>query len=76
MQGEAGRGLVAEGRVGPLGVVVGDSGRDQIAGVGEVAEQRLVQKLVPHPTVEAFHKAILHGLARCDVVSYPPKIGQ
>lgn len=49
------RGLLAEGRVGPFGVVVGDPGRDQIAGMGmgmcEVAEQRLVQKPVAHPAV-------------------------
>lgn len=43
VQGEACRGLVAKGRVGARGVVIGDPGRDQIAGMGEVAKQRLVQ---------------------------------
>lgn len=54
MQGEACGRLLSEGRMGPLGVVVGHPGRDQIAGMGEVAEQGLVQKCVPHPAVEAF----------------------
>ena len=75
VQGEACRGLVAEGRVGPFGVVVRDPGRDQIAGMGEVAEQRLVQELVPHPAVEAFDKAVLHRLARRDVVPFDLVLG-
>ena len=54
--------------MGPCGVVVGDPGRNQVAGMGEVAEQRLVQELVPHPAVEAFHETILHRLAWRDVV--------
>jgi len=45
-------------------------GRDQIAGMGEVAKQRLVQELVPHPTIEAFDKAVLHWLAGRDVVPF------
>ena len=36
MQGETCGGLVAEGRVGPRGVVVGDPGGDRVAGMGEV----------------------------------------
>lgn len=43
VQGEACGGLVAEGRVRPLSVIVGDPGNDQIAGAGQVLEQRLVQ---------------------------------
>ncbi len=50
--------------MGPRGVVIGNPGGDQIADVGEVAKQRLVQKLVPHPAVEAFNEAVLHRLAR------------
>lgn len=42
----------------PFGVVVGDPGRNQIAGMGEVAEQRLVQELVPHPAIEALNEAV------------------
>ena len=59
---EACRGLVAEGRVGPCGIVVGDPGCDQITGMGEVAEQRLVKELVPHPAVEASAKPFCIGL--------------
>ncbi len=44
MQGEASRALVAEGRVGPFGIVVSDPSGDQIAGTGQIAEQRFVQE--------------------------------
>ncbi len=54
--------------MGPRGVVVCDPGRNQIANAGQIAEQRLVQNLVPHPAVEAFDKAVLHWFARRDVV--------
>ena len=43
--------------------------------MGEVAEHRLVQKLVPHPAVEAFHKAIQHRLARRDIVPFDFGLG-
>lgn len=75
MQGEACRGLVAEGRVGPRGVVIGDLGCEQIAGMGEVAKQCLVQKLVSHPAVEAFDETVLHQLARRDVVPFDLVLG-
>jgi hypothetical protein len=75
VQGETCRGLVADGRVGPFRVVVGDPGGDQITGVGQVAEQRLVQKLVPHSAVETFDEAVLHRLARCDVVPFDLVLG-
>ncbi len=54
--------------MGPRGVVIGDPGCEQIAGMGEVAKQRLVQKLIPHPAVEAFDETVLHRLARRDVM--------
>lgn len=54
VQGKACGGLLAKGRVGPRGVVVGHPSRDQITGMGEVAEQRLLQTLIPHRAVEAF----------------------
>lgn len=41
---------------------------DQIAGIPQVVEQVFVQTLIPHPAVEAFHKTVLHGFARRDVV--------
>src|SRR5690606_326417 len=46
MQGKTCWGLVSEGRVRPFGVVVGDPSGDQIARVGDVAKQRLIQELV------------------------------
>ena len=61
--------------MGPFGVVVVDPSRDQIAGMGEVAEQRLIQELVPHPTVEAFDETVLHGLAGRDLVPFDPLLG-
>ena len=51
VQGETCGCLVAEGRMGPCGVVVGDPGVDQSTGMGQVAEHCLVQELVPHPEV-------------------------
>ena len=43
VQGETCGGLVAEGRMGPRGVVVGDPVGDQITGMGQAAEQSLVE---------------------------------
>lgn len=48
----------------------GRSVPDQIAGMGEVVEQGLVQERVPHPAVEAFDKAVLHRSTGRDVVSF------
>jgi len=33
-------------------------------------EQVLVEAFVTQPAVEAFHEAVLHRLARCDVVPF------
>lgn len=74
-QGETCCGLVAESRVGPCGVVVGDPSRDQVAGMGKVAERRLVQEVVPHPVVEALDKAVLHQLAGLNVVPFDLLLG-
>ena len=51
-----------------LRVVVDGPGRDQIVGVGEVSEQRLVQELVAQAAVEAFDKGILDRLSGSNVV--------
>lgn len=45
--------------MGPLGVVAGRPGGDQVAGMGEVSEQRFVEKLVPRPAVETLDEPIL-----------------
>lgn len=55
-----------------LRVVIIYPGGDQIAGVGEVAKRGLVEKFVPHSTVETFHETILHGLSRRDVMPFDP----
>ena len=49
-------------------IVVGDPGADLFPRVAETEEQRLVQKLVTHASVEAFAKAVLHWLTRSDVM--------
>ena len=54
--------------MGTLGVVGLDPIGDGIAGVVDAEEQGLVEKLVAHPAVERLGIAILHGLARGDVV--------
>ena len=46
-----------------------------ITGLCQVAEQRLVQELVPHPAVEAFDETVLHRLARRDVVPFDLVLG-
>jgi len=43
-------------------------GGDYNTGVVQAQEQGLVEQLVAHATVEALDVAILHRLARCDVV--------
>jgi hypothetical protein len=49
-------------------VVVADPGADLRARVIEAEEQRFVQKLIAHASVETFAEAILHRLARRDVM--------
>lgn len=59
---------VAQRRMRRLQVVVGNPNRDLRAGVVEVEEQRLIEKLVAHAAVEALGEAVLHRLARRDEV--------
>ncbi len=49
-------------------IIVGDPGADLFPRMTEAEEQRLVQKLVPHASVEAFTEAVLHGLTWGDVM--------
>lgn len=58
------RGQIAERGMRALAVVVADPIRNLGAGVIEAEEQGFVEKLVPHPAVEAFTEAVLHRLAR------------
>jgi len=43
---------------------------DALAGITVAAEQVLVEALVPQPSVEAFHEAVLHRLAGRDVMPF------
>ena len=51
VQGETCWGLVTEGRVRALGVVVGHPSRDQITGMGQVAQQRLADASAPRAEI-------------------------
>ena len=57
-----------------FGIVVSRPGGDYDPGVGQVAEHGLVEQLVPHSAVEALHEAVLHRLARRDVVPLDPAL--
>ena len=58
----------AQAAVRPAGVVVDPPGLEDPAGVLLAHEQMLVQALVTQPADEALGKAILHRLARRDVM--------
>ena len=58
----------------PRGVDVLPPFGDGASGVAEAEEQALVQQLVAHPAVEGFGIAILHRLARCDLVPFDAMI--
>ena len=49
-------------------VIIGAPASERDAGLSQRREQRLVQQFIPVPTVEAFDEAILHGLARSDIM--------
>ena len=51
-------------------VVVVAPCRNQMAGMAQGREQVLVEALIAEPTVEALNQAILHGLARRNVVPF------
>src|SRR5271169_2856901 len=57
-------------RVGPLGVIVQTPMPDYAACLVQTAEQVLVQAFVAKAADEAFCKAVLHRLARRDVVPF------
>ena len=68
LTGDVGGGLPAQFRVRPDVVVVVPPGIEHEAGVGQRREQRLVEAFVTQAAVEAFDEAVLHRLARCDVM--------
>ena len=51
-----------------LVIVVGVPCRGRAAGVAQQREQVFVEALVPHPSVDVFDQAVLHGFAGRDVV--------
>ena len=51
----------------PVVVIIGPIG-DAGSGVIEAEEQGFIEKLVPHPAIEALTEAVLHRLARRDEV--------
>ena len=57
-----------------LGVVVDPPCFDDVAGFGQAREQMLVEALIAQPADEALDEAILHGLARRDVVPFDPAL--
>jgi len=61
-------GEIAQRRMRTLDVVIIGPIRDAGSGVIEAEEEALIEKLVPHPAVEALTETVLHGLARSDQV--------
>lgn len=68
--------LVAGGRMGSLVVVIRGPFPDRRAGVGQVSEHGLVQKLIAHPAVEALHEPVLHRFAWGDVMPLDVALGR
>src|SRR3546814_4154550 len=66
--------LISKGRVRPRLVVIFGPGRDHCAGMIEVEEQRLIQKLIAHPAIKALDIAVLHRLARRDIMPLDPDL--
>src|SRR5437868_4844634 len=57
-----------EARVRAVAVVVVLPLAEYVAGVGQAPEHGLVQELISEPAVERLHEAVLHRLARRDVM--------
>ncbi|GLJ00341.1 hypothetical protein Sbs19_41580 [Sphingobium sp. BS19] len=51
-----------------LTIAILDPGSDLGPGMGKAHEQRLIEKLIAHAAVEALDSAVLHRLARSDVM--------
>mgnify|MGYP007114306962 CR=1 FL=1 len=68
-------GLAVEGGMWPFLVVVGGPGADCGTGMGHVAEHSLVQRLIAHAAVEAFHETVLHRFAWSDVIPFDVALG-
>ncbi len=66
--GDLGGGLPAQLRVRPDRIVIVPPVGQHEPGMGQRSEQRLVEAFVPQAAVEALDEAVLHWLARCDIV--------
>ena len=66
--------LSAQFRVWPDVVVVVPPGAEHEPGVGQRGEQCLVEAFVAQTTIEALDEAVLHRLARRDVVPLDPAL--
>jgi hypothetical protein len=72
--GFLGGGSPAQFRVWPDRIVIVPPGGQHEPGMGQRGEQGLVEAFVPQATVEALHEAVLHRLARRDVVPLDPSL--
>jgi hypothetical protein len=59
-----------------LPIVVLDPGGDLEPGMGHAEEQRFVEQFVAHAAVKAFDVAVLHRLARSDVMPIHPDLAE
>src|SRR5438309_9048303 len=64
------RGETAKARMRPVMVVVDPPSLNDLASSVQAAEQVLVEAFVAEATIEALDEAILHRLARSDVVPF------
>ena len=54
--------------MGPLGVAICHPVRKDCPGMGRATEHGIIEKLISHPSIEAFDKTVVRGFARGDVV--------
>jgi hypothetical protein len=65
--GEGRLGGISQHGVRPSGVVILDPSGDFLADMGKTSEQRLVEQLVTHPSVEAHDERVLVRFDRCAI---------
>ena len=70
LAGDLGRRLPAQFRVRPDVVIVVPPGHEHEAGMRQRREQGLVEAFVAQAAVEAFDEAVLHRLARRDIMPF------
>ncbi len=70
-----GWGLVIKSRMRAFGVVAGCPNGDDDTSMGQVAEYSLAEQFIPHPSVDTFDEAVLHRIARRDILPFNPLLG-